>query len=181
VDVPDDSNDPEPREGSTTRGEDAGAQDASDDGLPLAVRLVLVGIAVVVLTILLLAVVVAVGRRRRRARRRRGSPAALVVGAYQEALDDLSDSGVGGTRKLTAAELVALTNAHFGEEVAEHLRPISGLVNQALFAVPEATTDEQAATAWRSVDQLGSDLQRRRSRSQRLRRRMDPRVIAGRR
>lgn len=122
-------------------------------------------------------VTVSVLRRRRRRRRGVGTPAQRVVGAYREALDELNEAGLRGTRAMTATELAAHTEATFGKEASRQLRPLGEMANVALFG-QRPLDPRQADEAWAHLTRLESTLVAGQRPADRLRRRVDPRLLS---
>jgi len=161
--------------GGTDDGRLAGDEGSDDTRNVLVAAITLVVVAVLALIAGL--VTISVLRRRRRRRRSVGTPRQRVVGAYREALDGLNEAGLRGTRAMTAAELAAHTQATFGEEAVRHLQPLGDMANQALFSEREPLP-RQADEAWVHVTRLESTLVSQRSTGDRIRRRVDPRLLA---
>ncbi|MQY09574.1 transglutaminaseTgpA domain-containing protein [Actinomadura macrotermitis] len=112
----------------------------------------------------------------RRRRRRAGTPAARIVGAWQQALEHLADVGLGTARTLTAHEVARFGARHVGDDSLAHLRPLADLVDRTRFAQAEA--DPRAADrAWEHSDGLGRLVTAKAGRLRRLRRRLHPRSL----
>lgn len=121
-----------------------------------------------------LAAVLPVWRRRRRRLRR--TPAGKVVGAWQEALDQLRHVGLPPVGALSAHDVADFGEQTIGEAAAGHLRRLADAVNQAGFAV-EAPDAAAAEAAWRHSEALRRLVARATSRWSRLRRRLGPRAL----
>lgn len=116
----------------------------------------LIGGGVLVLLLLSVAPVYQFVRRRRR---QSGQPTAQAIGAWHEALDALDAGHVGDLDALTATEVVAVTQARFGDDAARSVGVIAGVANQALF-LPAGVRADDATKAWSEVARLRSELRR---------------------
>ncbi len=162
-------------EGATSEDATTMAEDARS-----VVRIAAIVLAVLVGIIVLVGVLLAGFRARRRARRRRGTPNDQVVGAYQEALDQLSVAGLRRTQHMTGAELAAISEQRFSGVVAQEAGTVATLANEALFA-RRPVGDERASLAWDTVGQMSKDLRRHRSIPARAVGLLDPRPLVRRR
>lgn len=110
-------------------------------------------IGLLVAIVLLIAVVLAIllSRKRVRAARRRRSPdpRLRVVGAWQENLDMLAETGLPDLSALTSAEIAGLAGEQFGPHVAAGTASLGAAANSVVYssAVPD---DAAAADAWRN-------------------------------
>ncbi|GAB2477371.1 transglutaminase-like domain-containing protein [Jatrophihabitans fulvus] len=129
--------------------------------LVLAAVVVLIAIAVPVALVL---------RNRRRTRRRRelADPRERLVGAWQETLDVLGDSGLSGLQGLTSSEVARATSDRFGPEPGHRAGSVGNAANVALFSTRAVVRDEDAAAAWRDQDLLRAAVRRTLSRRRRL-------------
>lgn len=119
-------------------------------------------------------------RRRRRRRRQAGTPDERVIGAYQEALDEFSESGLRGTQYLTGAELAAMADERFGADVARYAGDVANLANAALFD-PRPADPGSADRAWIDLAELHRALRSEQSRRAKVLRLVDPRPLIKRR
>lgn len=127
-----------------------------DDGTPwlLVAAVVALGLAL----LLPLATLVAKARRRRRWRRAR-SPRALVVGAWNEAVDRLRESRVRVSEAMTAEEVVDAAARSLGPASPAALRPLAGAADSALFASQDPD-GRVAETAWGWAREVATELRR---------------------
>lgn len=110
-----------------------------------------------------------VRKRRRRTRRRRVSLAAdRISGAWLEALDRLTETGVTDVRRLTAAEAVATATATFGPEAGQVLESLGDMVNRAVHS-RDAPSDATVDVAWAASDTFAGLLRDQLSIRRRLR------------
>jgi transglutaminase-like putative cysteine protease len=117
-------------------------------------------------------------KRRRRAHRRDApDPAVAVVGAWEEALDRLSEASVTPDPALTPIELARAAPAETNVAAEEPLRRLARTYNAARYG-DAATGPDDARDAWTSVDQLERALDRDLSWRERWRRRLDPSTLA---
>ena len=116
----------------------------------------LLGALVVALLLCPLAITL-LKRRRTERRRRADSPARRVLGAWQEALEQLAAGRVEITPALTNTEVVSTAWVHLGPEVAADVSSLRTLANQALFSA-DPPTEAQADQAWATTDQMGHQL-----------------------
>ncbi|SHH00734.1 Transglutaminase-like superfamily protein [Jatrophihabitans endophyticus] len=127
-------------------------------------------IAVVVVAVLLLLVPVALLLRKqlRLRRRRRGAPREQVIGAWQETLDVLAESGLGDATSFTSAEVGEATARRFDGETAARTRAVGDAANRAIFDPASTVGVAEADAAWREH----ADLRRRVRHAQTLRQRV---------
>jgi hypothetical protein len=123
--------------------------------------LVAVAIGVAVLALLLLIGMVWRKQRRLRRRRRLADPRRRLLGAWQESLDVLSESGLPDLTSLTSAEVVAVTGARFGEEPASEAELLGRAANAAAYRPSLPVAAEEADAAWRSHATLRRLVRRR--------------------
>jgi transglutaminase-like putative cysteine protease len=110
-------------------------------------------------------------KRRKTARRRNGSPRQAVMGAWQDVLDRLRESGVAKPEALTVDELIQQSETTSAALAGMH-RP----VNSALYSDADITEADQLQ-AWRARDRFVQSLNRQSSRRQRFRHAIDPRPL----
>jgi hypothetical protein len=110
-----------------------------------------------------LALLIPLLRKRRRASRRRasGDPRRRLVGAWQESLDVLVESGLPELATLTSAEVAATTAERFGGEPAAKARFIGDAANTALFSPTSWIDPGQADAAWEAEAVLRKAVRRR--------------------
>ena len=137
------------------------------------------GIPVALLAVLA-AIVLAWKALRRRRRRSSRSTSGQVVGAWAEAIDRCTESGIRRPTGVTPHETVAVyvhDGATSGLRVLEpDLRCLADQVDRAAFAA-QPPTDQHAELAWQCSDRLAEALRNDRSSPQRLRMRLDPRPL----
>jgi hypothetical protein len=124
---------------------------------------------------------VAVAKARLRARRRRGTPSQQVTGAWQEAMDRLTELGAGFTTTMTASDMVGHAQKFppaDTEAVAGILRALAVAQTRAVFA-PGGCEPGTAVQAWRNERRLVRALYPRRLSWRRLRALFDPRPVRG--
>jgi hypothetical protein len=123
----------------------------------LVVVLVIAALALAALVAILLA------RKRIRARRRRrgGDPRRRLLGAWQESLDVLVESGLPDLTYLTSAEVAATTGERFGGEPAAQARYIGDAANVALFSPTSWVGPAEADAVWRAQAVLTKSVRRR--------------------
>ena len=131
----------------------------------LAVLIVAIGLATV---ILVLALLVLRKRLRIRRRRRSGDPRKRLVGAWQESLDMLVESGLPELSTLTSAEVAEATQEQFGGETAAQARYLGDSANAAIFSPTSWVGAGEADAAWRAQTVLRRSVRRRLSWPQRL-------------
>ncbi|MBO0682185.1 MAG: DUF4129 domain-containing protein, partial [Candidatus Dormibacteraeota bacterium] len=115
---------------------------------------------------------------RRRRRRWRASAQARVLGAWQEAVDQLRHLGLPPVTTLSAHDVARFGASAMGEVAAGHLVPLARAVNQARFAGQPAD-DAVASSAWFHSDALRRLVAEATPMLRRLRRRLDPRSLWG--
>lgn len=126
-----------------------------------------------VVLVVLLVVALLVGRKRRRIRaRRRGDPRRQVIGAWQETLDVLSESGVAGLGSLTSDEVADRAATTFGAETAESTRAVGAAADRAIFAPSAPIEPATAVAAWRGQAEVVRRIRRTQTGPQRLRSRV---------
>lgn len=146
-------------------------------GRPLAIAAVGVTL-VVAATLVTAASFVVVSKTLRRSRRRRAPEARTRVGgAWQEALDRLSEAGITRRPSATPVEF-ALRHApaHGAGEAGPPLMELARLQTAAVFSRHDLD-DETAARAWRHVEQISGALRATCTPGERLRRLLDPRAL----
>jgi transglutaminase-like putative cysteine protease len=129
------------------------------------------------LLVLFAALVVAWKVLRRRRRRRRGSTTAQVAGAWAEAVDRCTETGLPKPKRTTPHEAVGIyaSDGSLGDVEAD-LRRLAGEVDRAAFAA-EPPGPAHVERAWTCSDRVTAELRRRRGATQRLRMRLDPRPL----
>src|SRR6266511_314145 len=88
---------------------------------------------------------------RRRRRRRVADPRQRTVGAWRETLSRLGEAGLKVGRSDTSGEVIAAAQARFGDSLAQSLRPLALLYDEAAFAPPPLPATS-ADAAWRHAD-----------------------------
>ncbi len=88
---------------------------------------------------------------RRRRRRRVADPRQRTVGAWRETLSRLGEAGLKVGRSDTSGEVIAAAQARFGDSLAQSLRPLALLYDEAAFA-PQPLPATSADAAWRHAD-----------------------------
>ncbi len=120
-------------------------------------------IALVVLAVLALAVLAWLWLRkllRCRRRARAPDPRTRLVGAWQESLDVLAESGLPGLDSLTGAEVAAATTQRYGAEPAARAARIGSAANVALFSSTLPIGAGEADAAWRAHRELRRQVRR---------------------
>ncbi len=147
---------------------------------PVAIAAIgVAGIPLVLFTAFALLVIAWKAVRRHR-RRNALSTSNRVAGAWAEAIDRCTESGVRRPDGRTPQETVAVY-VHDGD--ASHLRPLEPDLRHLASHVDRATyaahppTDQHATSAWACSDHLGTELRRHRNTRQRLLMRIDPRPL----
>ncbi len=108
-----------------------------------------------------MAILLARKRVRARRRRRAGDPRRRLLGAWQESLDVLTESGLPDLTHLTSAEVAATTGERFGGEPAAQARYIGDAANLALFSPTSWIGPAEADAAWRAQVVLSKSVRRR--------------------
>lgn len=123
-----------------------------------------------VLLLILGTVGLLVWRKHRRIRRRRsGDPRHRLIGAWQETLDVLAESGLEGLRALTGSEVAAATSRRFGTDTEAPARELAELADAAIFR-PSAPIEAAAADrAWQGHTELRRRIRQGQTARQRLR------------
>jgi hypothetical protein len=133
----------------------------------LALALLVLGLVVVLAAVAVL--VPAAGKWLRARRRRRvGDPRRRLLGAWQEGLDVLVESGLPELATLTSAEVAEATADRFGEEPATQARLLGTSANTALFSPTSWVAPDEADAAWRTQAVLRKTVRRRLSWRDRL-------------
>ena len=112
---------------------------------------------------------------RRRARRRGAAPAAALQGAWDEALEHLRRSHVPTDPALTPLELARVIPER-APGASRPLRELARRYTSARYGAA-APTEDDAARAWASTDELTEALEADLTWKERWRRRLDPRVL----
>lgn len=120
-------------------------------------------VAIVGAAALALLIAIRLARKQLRARRRRrsGDPRRRLLGAWQEGLDVLAESGLPDLSALTSAEVAESTLERFGREPAAQARYLGDAANLAIFSPTTWIGPEQADAAWRAEDWLRRTVRRR--------------------
>jgi hypothetical protein len=149
---------------------------AADSALPWWVYAIAASVLLVVAYVVTVLVMPSVRRRKRRS----GTPAVRIAGAWHQALEHLSDVGMGTARTLTAHEVARFGARAVGEPARDHLGRLGDLVNRARYSAtpPDPST---ADTAWRHSDEVGRLVTAKKGRPRRLARRLHPRSLTPRR
>ncbi|MDT4918370.1 MAG: hypothetical protein QOH89_3070 [Pseudonocardiales bacterium] len=118
---------------------------------------------IVLLAVIVVLVAVLLARKRVRARRRRrtGDPRRRLLGAWQESLDVLVESGLPDLTHLTSAEVAATTGERFGGEPAAQARYIGDAANVAIFSPTSWIGPAEADAVWRAQVVLTKSVRRR--------------------
>ncbi|MFN2562370.1 MAG: DUF3488 and transglutaminase-like domain-containing protein, partial [Jatrophihabitans sp.] len=124
---------------------------------------VLAAVLIVVLALVAVVIAALLARKRVRARRRRraGDPRRRLLGAWQESLDVLTESGLPDLTYLTSAEVAATTGERFGGAPAAQARYIGDAANVALFSPTSWIGPAEADAAWRAHAVLIQSVRRR--------------------
>lgn len=130
-------------------------------GVSLAMIL-LVLVAIVIAVLLLSVLALLLGKRLRARRRRRlDDPRLRLIGAWQEGLDVLAESGLPDIDGLTSAEIAAATGEHFGHEPAAQARYLGDSANTAIFSPTSRIGAQEADAAWQAQIGLRKSVRRR--------------------
>jgi hypothetical protein len=129
---------------------------------------VVVLIALAVLALLLTLVLLLRKRLRARRRRRPGDPRRRLLGAWQESLDVLVESGLPDLTYLTSAEVAARTKDYFGGETAAQALYIGDSANAAIFSPTSWVGAAEADAAWRAQVVLRKSVRRKLTLPQRV-------------
>jgi hypothetical protein len=132
-----------------------------DKGVSVAAVLVVVLIALLAIIAVIVAILLARKRVRARRRRRAGDPRRRLLGAWQESLDVLTESGLPDLTYLTSAEVASTTGERFGGEPAAQARYIGDAANVALFSPTSWIGPGEADAAWRAQVVLSKSVRRR--------------------
>lgn len=126
-------------------------------------RSIMLWSAIVLAVLLLLALIAPLLRKRVRLRRRRagGDPRRRVIGAWQESLDVLQESGLPDLTYLTSAEVAAATHERFGGEPGAQVRYIGDAANTAIFSPTTWIGPGQADAAWQAQRVLRRSVRQR--------------------
>jgi transglutaminase-like putative cysteine protease len=114
---------------------------------------------------------------RRRRRRLHGSTTAQVAGAWAEAVDRCTETGLAKPKRTTPREAIGIY-ATEGDlaGLESDLHHLANEVDRAAYAA-EPPGPAHVERAWTSSDRVTTELRRRRSAAQRLRMRLDPRPL----
>ena len=147
-----------------------------------AIAIVAIGVAGIPLLLFAAFALVVIAWKAVRRHRRRNAPTTSnrVAGAWAEAIDRCTESGVRRPSGRTPQETVAMY-VHDGEashlrQLEPDLRSLASHVDRAAYAA-HPPTEQHASSAWESSDRLGTELRRHRSTRQRLLMRVDPRPL----
>lgn len=142
--------------------------------LLLAIARVL-GWSILVLAILIspFVVIIAAKLRRRQLRRKASSPLQRISGGWREFEDAVVDHGFALPRHATRSELARTVG---GDETLR----VATVADRAVFSPTDPSADE-AASMWKSIDDLTAELDAGKTRWQRLRARVSVRSLGGRR
>ena len=102
--------------------------------------------------LVLLALAILLLRKALRVRRRRGwgDPRLRLLGAWQESLDVLAESGAPDLSALTSSEVDDVTDAQFGPDAGQHARRIGERANTAIFSPTSWIGADEADAAWQN-------------------------------
>jgi hypothetical protein len=126
-------------------------------GIAIAV-IVLIGL--VLFAVLVLCFLLARKQVRLRRRRRGGDPRRRLLGAWQESLDVLVESGLPDLTTATTAEVAQATEARFGDDPAQRVRFVGDAANVAIFSPTSWIGPEDADAAWQAQSQLTKAVRR---------------------
>jgi transglutaminase-like putative cysteine protease len=117
---------------------------------PVAIGVVVAVVLAAIAALIVVALIVVMLRKRLRMRRRRGAadPRLRVVGAWQETLDVLVESGLSDTHALTNAEIAAATAEAFGPEPGKQAQFLGSRANLAIFSPATRIGTGDADAAW---------------------------------
>ncbi len=132
-----------------------------DKGVSAGSVLLIAALIVAALLVLLLAFLLGRKRWRVRQRRRSGDPRRRLLGAWQESLDVLVESGLPELTTLTSAEVATATDERFGGEPAAQVRYIGDAANIAIFSPTSWVGPAEADAAWRAQGVLRKTVRRR--------------------
>jgi hypothetical protein len=130
-------------------------------GLSALALLVIVLAVLAFVAVLVLAFLIARKLVRVRRRRRSRDPRRRLLGAWQESLDVLVESGLPELGHLTSAEVAATTGERFGDGPAQHARRIGDAANLAIFSPRSRVGPDDADAAWREQAVLRKAIRRR--------------------
>ncbi len=117
---------------------------ASNHGVLVALLL-----ALCILVIVLLLVLGSRKPLRARRRRRAPDPRSRIIGAWQETIDVLTESGLPELTTLTSAEIVTLTDEQFGVETGRAAATLGAAANAVAYSVATEVEPTDADAAWR--------------------------------
>jgi transglutaminase superfamily protein len=139
------------------------AKPSSVPGSHTRASAVIVIVLIVVVALLLLSLLGLILRKRLRVRRRKrsGDPRRRLLGAWQESLDVLEESGLPDLTTLTSREVSAATADRFGGEPAAQARYLGDAANAAIFSPTSWIGPAEADAAWRAQVVLGREVRRR--------------------
>lgn len=154
------------------------SQVMSDDGglanvLRIAALVVLAAFAGLVVWVAFLRIIRVA---RHRSRKKETDPRHQIVGAWEEALDLLSEHGLRDTRAMTASDVVRQGMYLIGPTAGQPLAALRTIVNQARYRHAEPNPN-QVEQAWTLVAPLGHQWRRSLSSKDRLRLLVDPRPL----
>ncbi|HEU5266656.1 MAG TPA: transglutaminase-like domain-containing protein [Jatrophihabitans sp.] len=133
-------------------GHAVGQKSAVDHGNQAPILMIAVLVVAAVAAVMLLLALFQIGRRRLRMRRRRrfGDPRRRLLGAWQESLDMLEESGMPDLTNLTSREISEQTGARFGGDTGAQARFLGDAANAAIFSPTSWIGPAEADTAWRA-------------------------------
>ncbi|HEX6685126.1 MAG TPA: transglutaminase-like domain-containing protein [Candidatus Limnocylindrales bacterium] len=144
---------------------------------PAVTTTVLTGLAL----LLAYALAVPLGKSWRRFRRRRsGSPRQRALAAWHDTLDRLTEAALPFDPSDTTGQVTLAARNRFGTQVANPLRDLGLLHDEAAYSAPPGRAD-LATPAWRLAAQVRGALSARLTRSRRAAARLDPRPLFRRR
>ncbi len=134
------------------------------DNEPLPSWLVpLLVLAFVGLWVGLFAILIVIAKRRRRSLRRQHTEAAArIEGAWRDSTERLVESGISVESSMTMSEIIDLSDAEFGNTVADPLRALVPDVARSVYGADPPSV-EQADRAWLHADEFRSELSGSRS------------------
>jgi hypothetical protein len=141
-------------------------------GLTALEAAVIVLLVVLLVGLAVLAFLLARKQVRARRRRRLGDPRRRLLGAWQESIDVLVESGLPDLTYATSAEVAESAGQRFGGEPAAQARYIGDAANVAIFSPTSWIGPSEADAAWRAQVMLSRTVRRRLGWRERIRARL---------
>ena len=135
----------------------------------------LMGLVVLIVVVLPLAVL-AVRSARTRRRRRAPTPEGRTLGAWRHAVEPVRSPPGRPLSTLTVAEITAVADDQFGEDLGRSLGGLGAIANRAQFD-PRGVAVEEADAAWAQADSFRRETRRHLGRGARLVAAVDPRTL----